>query len=78
MNRRARRAQAVKRAAEDRLARRKLAQLLVAETLARQAEPSLDDLEADPEVVAVADKILRGEGGAILGIPFGPREEHGE
>jgi hypothetical protein len=44
----------------------------------RAAEAGLDELLAGPEVAAEADRILAGEGGTILGIPFGPHEERGE
>jgi hypothetical protein len=48
------------------------------EAMERAAEAGLDELLADPEMAAEADRILAGEGGTILGIPFGPREERGE
>ena len=64
--------------AEDRQAERRMRQLRRVEVLARQAEPSLEDLEADPEVMAEGDKILGSEGRAARGIPFGPRKERGE
>jgi hypothetical protein len=38
-------------------------------------EPELDELLADPDVTAEAGRILAGEGGTILGIPFGPRSD---
>ena len=62
--------------AEDRQAERRMRQPRRAEVLTRQAEPSLEDLETDPEVMAEGDKILGGE--AVLGIPLGPREERGQ
>ena len=37
--------------------------------------PEVDELLADPEVAAEADRILAGEGGEILGIPFAPKRE---
>jgi hypothetical protein len=48
------------------------------EVMERAAEADLDELLADPEMAAEADRILAGEDGTILGIPFGPREERGE
>lgn len=35
----------------------------------------LDELLSKAEVADEADKILRGDGGTILGIPFGPRQQ---
>src|SRR5262249_36315544 len=40
------------------------------EDVTRQTEPGLEELEADPEIMAEASRILAGEGGTILGIPF--------
>ncbi len=41
----------------------------------RDHEPDLDELLGDPEVAAEADRILAGEGGTILGIPFAPKRD---
>ncbi len=41
-------------------------------------EPDLDELLADPEVAAEADRILAGDGGTILGIPFAPSKPETE
>jgi hypothetical protein len=63
---------------EDRQAELRMRQPRRAEALTRQAEPGLEDLEADPEAMAEGDKILRGQGEAVPGKPLGPREERGE
>ena len=48
------------------------------EEVAADHEPDLDELLADPEVAAEADRILAGEGGTILGIPFAPSKPESE
>ena len=63
---------------EDRQAERRMPQQRRSEALARQAEPGRDDLEADPEAMAKGDRILGGQGEAVLRKPLGPREERGE
>src|SRR5258708_24803883 len=41
-------------------------------------EPTVDELLADHEVPAEADRILAGEDGTILGIPFAPSKRETE
>ena len=48
------------------------------ERMAADHVPDLDELLADPDVAAEADRILAGEGRTILGIPFPPSKRETE